>query len=172
VGYGIFLLVYRGYSGNPGNPSENGLYNDANAAINYLEKKGTPTSQMVLVGESLGAGVAVDIAAKHKVAALILLAPFSSLTRLSQWHYVFIPAKLILKDRFDSLSKIKQVNAPLLIIHGTEDKIVPIKFGKELFAAANKPKEFEAVAGAHHNDLYDYGVQKKIIDFLQSKKEN
>ncbi len=136
AGYGVLLAGYRGYNGNPGKPTEEGLYNDARAAIKAVMEKGVSESLLVFYGESLGTGVATQMAAEYKPAALILEAPFTSFPDVGATHYPWLPVRHMMRDRYYSLAKIDKVHAPLLLIHGEADNIVPAKLGKR-FAAAN-----------------------------------
>lgn len=170
-GYGVMLVEYRGYAGNPGRPTEQGLYADARAALKDLKKRGVSSRQVVLYGESLGTGVASAMAAElqtqgEPVAALILETPFTSTVDTGAAHYPFLPVGLLMKDRFDSLSRIASINTPLFIVHGEEDETVPFKLGRKLFDAANEPKEGLWLPEATHNDVYDYGAGAAILDFL------
>lgn len=164
-GYGILHVAYRGYSGNPGKPSEPGLYQDGRAAMNYLLEQKIPLNHILLYGESLGSGVAVQMASEYSVQGLILQAPFSSLLSVAQKHYPYIPSRWLLVDHYDSLSKIKMNKAPLFIYHGTQDPTVPYSEGERLFAAANQPKKMKTLPGLHHTDLPDVSVE--VIEFLQ-----
>jgi len=170
-GYGMMLLEYRGYSGNPGAPTEQGLYADGRAALGYLRAQGVEDGQIVLYGESLGTGVVTAMALEAQqsdkpVAALILEAPFTSTVDVGASHYPFLPVRLLMKDRFESHTRIGALHVPLLIVHGEKDRIVPVKFGKRLFDAANAPKESMWIAEAGHNDLYDHGMGAQVLDFL------
>jgi len=170
-GYGVMLAEYRGYAGNPGAPSEQGLYADARAALNYLQGRGVEGADLVLYGESLGTGVATAMAIEAQkrakpVAAMVLEAPFTSAADVGASHYPFLPVRLLIKDRFNSRVRMAALHVPVLIIHGEQDKTVPIKFGKRLFDAANEPKESLWVQEAAHNDLFDNGVSARVLDFL------
>lgn len=166
AGLGLFLVEYRGFGGNPGKPSEEGLYADARAALDWLAEQGVAAERTVLYGESLGSAVAVAMAAERPAGAVVLEAPFTSLAEVAQHIYWFTPAKWLVLDRFDSLSRIRKIAAPLLIVHGERDQVVPVKFGRELFAAAPEPKEAVFLPAADHVDLFDYGVERKIIEFI------
>lgn len=139
-GYGVVLADYRGYTGNPGRPSEAGLYDDARALLAWLAERGFSDRGTVLVGWSLGSGVAVQMAVEHHPRALILLAPFSSLVDVAAEQYPIFPVRALMWDRFDNLAKIAEVGAPVMIMHGEDDRVVPTAFGRELFAAAREPK--------------------------------
>ena len=165
-GYGVLLAEYRGYGGNPGAPTETGLYDDARAALDFLQAEGIAAGRLVLYGESLGSGVAVHMAAQRPVAALILESPFTSAAAVAQYHYPFAPAALLLRDRYDSLSQIGSVKAPVLILHGGQDAIVPLRFDQALFDAAPEPKESLFVADAGHVNLDRFGGLRAVVSFI------
>jgi fermentation-respiration switch protein FrsA (DUF1100 family) len=167
MGYGTLLAGYSGYGGNPGQPSETAFYDDARAYVGWLQKEGFSPDKIVLYGESLGTGVAVEMAKEYPgVRALILQSPYRSLLAVGRRRFFFVPVGLLMKDRYDSISKIKDIHVPLLILHGERDGIVPFSEGKALFAAANQPKWFDAFPEAGHNDLYAHGAAAKILSFL------
>ena len=166
AGYGVFLLSYRGFGSNPGFPTEEGLYLDGKAAMDYLKSENVPYFRLVLYGESLGTGIAVELAQDRGIAALILEAPFTSINDVAQHHFWFFPARYMIKDSYNSLSKINRVNAPILFIHGELDRTIPVEFGRRLFMAAPKQKHMILVPDAGHNNLYDFGVDEKVIDFI------
>jgi len=170
AGFGLLLAGYRGYGGNPGDPSEQGLYADGRAQLAFLAGEGVGPGQWVLYGESLGSGIAVQLAveqaAKTPVAAMVLESPYTSLGDAAAAHYPFVPARTLVKDRFDSLDKIGRIRTPLFVTHGENDDVVPIALGKRLFEAARPPKESHWVAGGGHNDLYDHGAAATAIAFL------
>ncbi|QJE72932.1 alpha/beta hydrolase [Aerophototrophica crusticola] len=166
AGYGVFLAGYRGYGGNPGSPTEQGLYADARAALDWLVGQGISGQKLVIYGESLGTGVATQMATERKAAALVLEAPFTSLSDAAASHYPIFPVRLLLKDRFDSLSRIGNVGSPLLVIQGEKDRVVPTRLGKALFARANEPKTSVWLPQAGHNDLMAHGLAEKVVGFL------
>jgi len=165
------LVSYRGYAGNPGTPTEEGLYADGRAALGFLAERGIGPGGVVLYGESLGSGVAVDVArqqaASEPVAAVILESPFSSIADVAQTHYPFVPARWLVKDRFDSVAKIAAIGTPLLILHGGRDRVVPQRFGRRLFAAAAQPKENRWFDEAGHSDLYSHGAAQVATAFIE-----
>jgi uncharacterized protein len=169
AGYGVLMLEYRGYGGNPGTPSEAGIHADGAAALDFLASSGFTTNRVVLYGESLGSGVAVPLAAQREIAGLILEAPFTSVADVAQYHYAFIPASVMVWDRFDSLSWIGKVKAPILVLHGERDRVVPIRFGRALFDAASEPKEFWVARDGRHEDLMHFGAFEAVIEFLQRR---
>ena len=168
-GFGVLMVEYRGYGGNPGTPSEAGLYADARAALDFLKREARGPPRPVLYGESLGAAVAVRLAAERDVAALILEAPPTSVAEVAQYHYPFVPAALLVRDRFDSLSRIAAVKAPILVLQGDRDTIVPPRFGRALFYAAPEPKEGWFSPEAGHEDLARYGALDAVVDFLRRR---
>ena len=167
AGYGLLLVSYRGYGGNPGTPSEEGLFADGRAAYDFLVSRGVAAKRIAVIGESLGSGVAVYVASEREVALVMLEAPFTSAADVGQKAYPIFPVTLLIKDRFDSLSRIRSIDAPLLIVHGESDRVVPISFGRRLFDAAAEPKEAHFLADALHNDLELHGLLKFELDFLQ-----
>jgi hypothetical protein len=168
-GYGVLMAEYRGYGGNPGTPTERGLIADGAAALDFVGGEGIAPNRLVIYGESLGSGVAVALAAGRRVASLILEAPFTSVAEVAQHHYSFIPASTLVRDRFDSLAKIGQVRAPILVLHGERDRVVPLRFGRALFDAAPEPKELWLAREAGHEDLVRYGALEAVLDFLRRR---
>ena len=170
AGYGVFLVGYRGYGGNPGKPMEQGLSADGRAALRYLENVGVPSAEWIFYGESLGSGVAVEMAhewaQRIPVGAVILEAPFTSMGDAAAEHYPFVPARMLVRDRYASVEKVADIRAPLLIIHGEADRTVPKALGKRLFDAASEPKQAHWISGAGHNNLYDFGVTALVEQFI------
>lgn len=166
AGCGALMAEYRGYGGNPGQPSEAGLYRDARAWLGHLATVGIAPDRIILYGESLGAAVAVQLAVEVRVRALILEAPFSTLADAGQHHYPWLPVGLLLKDRFDTVAKIGTITAPLLILHGERDRVVPVAHGRRLLAAAPEPKRAVFLAAADHENLYQHGGAEAVAAFL------
>ena len=166
-GYGVLLAEYRGYGGNPGRPCERGLFADGEAALAFLGDRGVAPDRLVLWGESLGSGVAVYLAAARDIAALVLEAPFTSVAAAAQRHYPFVPAICLVRDRFDSLSRISQITSPLLILHGERDRVVPVRHGRALLAAATAPKEGWFCPEAGHETLAKFGGLEVAIAFIE-----
>ena len=167
-------MEYRGYGGNPGRPSELGLMSDARAALAFLDAAGVPPAETVLYGELLGSTVAVAIAAERAVggqpvAALVLEAPLSSVSDVAAYHYPWMPVRWLLKDRFEAAARIADVGAPVLIVHGDADEIVPIRYGRALFEAAQEPKEAAWIPGGGHEDLAQFGLSRIVLDFLDRR---
>jgi uncharacterized protein len=150
AGIGVLAIEYRGYAGSTGSPSERGLKLDGEAAYAAALASGVKPERIVAFGESLGSGVAVAIAARHKVGALVLDSPYSSIADVAAAAYWFVPVRALLRDPFRNDLLIGKVSAPTLMVHGTRDPAVPIRFGEKLFALANSPKAFWRVEGAGH----------------------
>ncbi|MCU7728426.1 alpha/beta fold hydrolase [Actinoplanes sp. KI2] len=152
-GLTVLLVDYRGYGGNPGSPSEEGLARDIEAARTYLvEQAGIPVERLLYYGESLGAAVVTALAAKHPPAGLILRSPFTDLPAAGRRHYPFLPVRLLARDRFPVAEEIARVAAPTLIVYGTADSIVPPQQSLEVAGRAAGPVRVVAVHGADHND--------------------
>jgi uncharacterized protein len=166
AGFGVLLLEYRGYGGNKGRPTEQGLYNDGRAAMQFLQQQGVHASHLALYGESLGSGVATKLATEFPICALVLQSPFTSLSAIARYHYPWIPIKPW--DRFDSLARISSIKAPLLILHGKQDRIVPFSEGLALFHAANEPKRFVPFANKGHNNLWNNYFVNTIKKFIKT----
>ena len=150
AGMGLLAIEYRGYASSTGSPSERGLKLDGEAAYAAAIASGGAPERIVPLGESLGSGVAVAVAARHKVGALVLDSPYSSIADVAAAAYWFVPARALIRDPFRNDLLIGFVKAPTLIVHGTKDRLVPIRFGEKLFALANPPKAFWRVEGASH----------------------
>ena len=166
-GHGVLLAGYRGFGGNPGKPTEAGLIADGRAAVQYVLDQGVAPDRIVLFGESLGSGVAVQLAAADPFAAVILEAPFTSAAAVGQATYPFLPVKLLIKDRFDSLAHVGRITAPLLIVHGEDDRTTAVGNGRRLLTAAAEPKTGHFLAGAGHGDLAAHGATEIERAFLR-----
>ena len=152
-GYRILLFDYRGYGGNPGTPTEEGLATDARAARAFLLRRPeAAATRLVYFGESLGSGVAARLAAEHRPAALVLRSPFTSMTDVGAFHYPLLPVRWLLSDRFDTASRIAGLGCPLLVVAGDQDTVIPYEQSRRVFDAAAEPKRFVTIAGADHND--------------------
>jgi fermentation-respiration switch protein FrsA (DUF1100 family) len=153
MGLHVLLFDYRGYGGNPGHPSEEGLAADARAALDHLAARPeVDPARVVFFGESLGAAVALRLATERPPAALVLRSPFASLAEVGRLHYPFLPVSLLLRDRYDSAALAGRLAAPLLVVAGGRDRIVPASHSRRLFAAAPQPKRLVVLDGADHND--------------------
>lgn len=169
-GYSVLLASYRGYGGNAGQPTEKDLISDSALVLEWLLKEeGISSKEIVLFGESLGSGVAIALATQYSVKALIFDGAFSSASEVGQSAYPFFLVRWLMKDTWDSESRIPKVKSPLLFIHSKKDSIVPFHFGHKLFQAANEPKKHIWLEDSGHNEnIEKESVRKSIIDFLQS----
>jgi len=163
AGYGVFLAGYRGYGGNAGEPTEAGLYADARAALDYLAAADDPA---VFYGESLGGAVAIQMATERPVHAIVLESPFSSAVDIAGMRFPVYPATLMMKDRYDSAAKVGALTAPLLVIHGEQDAIIPPRYGRRLIDAAPAGTTVRIIDAAGHNDLYYHGAADLVLNFL------
>lgn len=155
LGVNLFIFDYQGYGQSQGEPTEQGTYRDARAALEYVSNRpGIDAQKIVYIGRSLGAAVAVELATEKPPSGLILVSPFSSVSDMARLAFPYLPVGRLLKDRYDSVSRIRQIHTPLLIIHGAQDEMVPMAQGRALFEAANQPKTFRLLPGAGHNDTY------------------
>ena len=164
---GLLMVEYPGYGGNAGSPNEAGMIAAGRTALTFLDAQGVQSDQLVLYGESLGSGIATHLATEHAVAGLILESPYTSvldIARHTLWGR-FLPVRLLLRDRFEQLSRIKNVQAPLLIMQGEKDDIVPPDMGRILFSAANEPKQMWIAPEGGHDDLSQYGAMNCAIAF-------
>jgi fermentation-respiration switch protein FrsA (DUF1100 family) len=166
-GLGLFAMSYRSYSGSTGDPSEAANIRDALQAYRALLAEGVAPESIVVYGESLGSGVAVALAAQERVGAIVLDAPFTSVVDVAARQYYWLPVRPLLLDRYDSVSKIGKVTAPLLILHGALDDLIPLEMGRELFALANEPKQFIAFDFGLHADLDQHGAIDEVRRWLE-----
>lgn len=162
-GYGIVLATYRGFGGNPGKPSEDGLYADARATLNALGAE-----PVVLWGESLGTGVATKMANERPVLGVILQSPYLSVAERAGEMFFWLPARRLVTDRFDSASRIATIGVPLLVVHGARDTLIPIAHGRALFAIAKPPKTFVELPDRGHGDMAGPAFEAGLVEFLGS----
>jgi uncharacterized protein len=168
LGLAVLLFDYRGYGGNPGSPSEEGLAADARAALAYLAgRPEVDPGRVVYLGESLGAAVALRLAVERPPAALVLRSPFASLAEVGRRHYPVLPVSLLLRDRYDAAAVAGRLSAPLLVVAGGRDRIVPASHSRRLFAAAPHPKRLVVLQGADHND-HDLLAGPRLVDELRA----
>ena len=164
----FLIIAWRGFSGNKGKPNEKGLYEDARSAISWLNTQGVQDKNIILYGESLGTGVAVEIGQNKNFAGIILESPFTSMVNMGKKYYPFFPVSLLLKDKFESYKKMKNISAPVFIIHGKVDKIVPYYMGKRMYEIANEPKFFYSQEYGDHMVDYDKKLLLALQKFIQS----
>ena len=163
----FLIIAWRGFSGNKGKPSEKGLYIDASSAIVWLKKLGLMEKDIILYGESLGTGVATEIAQSNNYAGLILETPFTSMIEAAKNFYPYIPVSLLLKDKYDNQNKIKNINTPILVMHGEVDQIVPFRMGKKIYEIANQPKYSHFTKYDDHMMEYDDQLVFALNSFIQ-----
>jgi fermentation-respiration switch protein FrsA (DUF1100 family) len=166
AGYGVLLVGYRGYGGNPGQPTEPGLYEDARANLAFLAAQNVRPEQTVLLGESLGTAVAIQMATEFPILALVLEAPLASVLHSARARYPLFAFDFLVRDKFASIRKIGGVKVPLLLIHGEKDRTTSVRFGRMIYDAANEPKRAHFIAEAGHTDLMHHGFAKAVTDFL------
>jgi len=164
----FLIIAWRGFSGNQGKPNEMGLYEDADSAIKWLNSKGIEEKNIILYGESLGTGVAVEVAQNKNYAGVILESPFTSMINMGKKYYPFFPVRFLIKDKFESYKKIINISVPILIIHGKVDKIVPYDMGKKMYELANEPKFFYSQEYGDHMVDYDEKLLLTLKQFIQS----
>lgn len=168
VNYLIF--AYRGFNGNNGFPNEEGLYEDANAAIKWLNKKGTKNENIVLYGESLGTAIAINQGSKNKFGGMILESPFTSMVDLAKKYYPYLPVKILLKDQYNSENKINLINFPVLVMHGEKDKIVPFYMGKKIYNKLPGEKFSYFIKNDDHMMEFNKNLIFSIKSFLEGLK--
>jgi fermentation-respiration switch protein FrsA (DUF1100 family) len=166
-GYGLLMLAYRGYAGSTGQPSELNNVADAKLAYQWLRESGVPAEKIVLYGESLGSGVAVQVAAEQPVRGMILDAPYTSIADVAQRQYPWLWVRPFLLDHYNSLDVIAKLHVPLLVLHGGRDRIVPLDMGRALFERANEPKRLVVFPDAGHLYHTEFGSFDVIREFIR-----
>jgi uncharacterized protein len=164
AGFDVLLFDYRGYGRSSGRPSEHGTYLDARAAVRALP---VDPGRVLYLGESLGAAIALELAIHAPPAGLILQSAFTNVRDMARVHYPWIPRALV-PDAYPSLDLVARLRAPLLVLHGDRDTVVPLIYGEELFAAAPQPKRIEVLSGAAHNDMVDARWIEAISDWARA----
>lgn len=168
AGFGLMALSFRGFGGSGGSISEEGLYRDGRAAIDHLKGQGIPENRMVLYGESLGSGVATRMATETTARAVVLVSPYISIAERAGEIYWFLPVKWLLKDRFNNLANLPDIEEPLLVIHGEQDRVVPVHHGRTVHARAQEPKALVTFDDRGHNNLEPEAITQAVQDFLAS----
>ncbi len=167
TGRSILVFDYPGYGKSTGTPTENGCYEAAEAAYRWLtDTKQIKVGNVLVAGRSLGTGVAVNLASNVTCEGLVLISPYTTLPEAGQHRCPVLPARWLMRNRFDSLAKIDRINCPLLIVHGTNDDWVPVDHARRLFAAAREPKSLLIIEGADHSDKVLAGFFKSLREFL------
>lgn len=172
AGFGLIAISYRGYGGSASTPTEAGLYEDARAALAYAaDTLSIPYDQIILYGESMGTGVAIHMATEYAVKGLVLEAPYISVLQRSKELYPFMPVRLLIKDIYHSESKIAQVKAPLLLLHGEKDRVIPVHHGRKILELANEPKRGVFYPDIGHTNFDAKEIAKELVDFVSSVKK-
>ncbi|MDP3939637.1 MAG: alpha/beta hydrolase [Deltaproteobacteria bacterium] len=168
LGVNVFLLDYRGYGRSEGEPSEQGTYLDAEAAVKALTERGdVDPGRIILAGHSLGAAVAIELALRVAPAGLVLESAFTSVSDMAKQVIPFLPLGIFLSTRYENLEKIPRIDCPLLVMHGEHDEIIPFEQGLRLYEAAPEPKTFFRIRHAGHNDTYVSGGEAYIQAYVR-----
>lgn len=163
-GAGVLGAGYPGYGGNSGTANETELFQAAQENYDWLIRKGIKPDRIIIIGESLGSGVAAHLASQNDAAGLMVLAAYSGMDEMAQRQFPLFPARWLVKDRFRTIDRIDSIDMPLVWIHGTEDQLIPFAMGRSILNAAKDPKTAFPIKGAGHNDLWDKGIDKIIRD--------
>ena len=162
-----FLIIsWRGFSGNNGKPTEQGLYKDSENAVAWLEAKGINKKDIILYGESLGTGIAIELATKDQYSGVILESPYTSMIDMGKRFYPFLPISILQKDKYNSLKKLNMIKSPILVLHGKADTLVPFYMGKKIYDAANEPKYYYFPEIDNHMMTYDQNMMKTLSNFV------
>jgi uncharacterized protein len=165
-GYGMVMMSYRGFSGSTGSPSERANIADAVMAFDTLVATGTKPSDIIVYGESLGSGVATQVAAQRPAGGIILDAPYTSTVDVGAQAYWFLPVRLLMSDRYETIRHIKKVTAPLLVLHGERDSVIPVAMGRAVHAAATSAKQIATFPQAGHQDHTEHGSYDVVLRWL------
>jgi pimeloyl-ACP methyl ester carboxylesterase len=166
-GYGVLAAEYRGYAGNPGSPSETGLYADARAAWTFLRAAEVEPQDIVLVGNSLGSGIATHLATEVEARALVLISPFDSLEETASRKLRWLPVRQLLRDRYDNAGKFPRLRLPILVLHGEEDTLIKVEQARAL-AAVHPGAQLVTYSRWGHDLVANRDVQRRIAKFLES----
>ncbi|MGD9543412.1 MAG: alpha/beta hydrolase [Methylocystis sp.] len=167
--FGMLAVSYRGYGGSTGAPAQEGLFLDAETAYAEALRLGYAPERIVIMGESLGTGVAAHLAAAHPAAGLVLDSPYSSIADVAAERYAWAPVHYLARDPFRSDREIGKARAPVLMLHGENDSIIPIRLARRLFDLANEPKTFLSAPGRNHLALLDPGVYPRVRDWIEAR---
>jgi len=168
ININFLIVAWRGFSGNKGKPTEEGLYEDARSSVRWLKTKGVDEKNLIIYGESLGTGIATEIAQNKNFAGVILESPFTSMIDAGKDKYPFLPVRFLLKDKYESDKKIKNIKSPILVMHGKIDNIVPFYMGKKIYELANNPKYSYFSEYDDHMMEYNEKLLKVLRDFIDS----
>lgn len=166
-GFGVLAAEYRGYRGNPGSPSEQGLYMDGRAALRFLAERGVQADDIILIGNSIGSGVAVQLASEQAPRALILISPFASMRQLVGEKVRWLPTSLLLRSRYENAAKIAQIDAPVVILHGDADTLIPDAHARQL-AAIPQDAHLVIFEGKGHDLAWHYEAEEAVLDFIET----
>jgi pimeloyl-ACP methyl ester carboxylesterase len=172
LGYGYIAPAWRGFGKSEGTPSKEGLFNDARAAIQLLKTLGYNTEDTIIIGESLGSGIAVKMATEYKFKGVFLITPYTTTADRAQEMYWYLPAKLLIKDNFDNASFLDKINAPLLIVHGTKDEVIPHTHSEKLMIIAHEPKKLIIYDGKGHSNLDSREIFNEMTTFFNITRSN
>lgn len=167
-GYGVLFLSYRGYGGSTGTPSERANVADAKLAYDALIADGIAPERIIVYGESLGSGVAVQLAADNEIGGLVLDAPYTTIVDVAAMAYPYLPVRPFVFDRYETVRYLPRVKAPLLVLHGEADRVIPVEMGKAVYAAANAPKEIVTFPRAGHSDHHVYGSYDELFRWIDA----
>ncbi len=167
-GYGVLFLSYRGYGGSTGSPSESANVADAKLAYEALIADGVAPDDIIVYGESLGSGVAVQLAAANEIGGLVLDAPYTTIVDVAAGAYPYLPVRPFMLDRYETVRFLPRVKAPLLILHGEADRVIPVEMGKAVYAAANAPKDIVTFPHAGHSDHHIYGSYDELFRWIDA----
>jgi fermentation-respiration switch protein FrsA (DUF1100 family) len=164
----FLIIAWRGFSGNKGKPTEKNLYEDGKSAVQWIKNFGVENKNIILYGESLGTGIATEIAQNNDFAGVILETPFTSMADAASKFYPYIPVKLLLRDKYENLKKIKNIKSPILVMHGEVDQLVPFSMGEKIYKEANNPKYSYFTKDDDHMMEYDQNLIDNLNSFLKS----
>ena len=160
------IVAYRGFSGNKGKPTEQGLYEDAKSTLNWLKEHAVKEEQIIIYGESLGTSVSVEVTQHKNFAGIVLESPFTSMIDTGKFYYPYLPVSLLLKDKYETLKKLKNINIPILVMHGKKDKIIPFHMGKKIYDSAKEPKFFYFSQEDDHMMEFNERMFKNLQSFI------
>lgn len=167
LGAGVLLFDYPGYGKSAGSPSEEGCYAAGEAAFNWLtDEQKIPANRVILCGQSLGGGTAVELATRHDHRALVLIYTFASVPAVAKDRFPFLPTHTLMRTRFDNLSKIGRCTRPVFFVHGTADRVIPFNHSEQLYTAANEPKHFLRIEDFGHSSVPDDVFAPELVKFL------
>jgi fermentation-respiration switch protein FrsA (DUF1100 family) len=170
MGYGLIAPSWHGFGKSEGRPGIKEIYDDARAAVNYLQQLGYKTEDTIIIGESLGSGVAVQMAVEHRFKEVFLITPYTSIADRAQEIYWYLPVKQLVKDNFESYDKIDRIDAPLLIVHGDKDDVIPHSHAEKLFAKALEPKKLIIYPGKGHSNLDINVIFTEMANFTKTSE--